>query len=953
MSKKYVYLFSEGNAKMRELLGGKGANLAEMSNIGLPVPQGFTITTEACTQYYEDGRQINDEIMAEIMKNVEIMEQINGKKFGDLTNPLLVSVRSGARASMPGMMDTILNLGLNDDVVAAMIAGNPDPKFERFVYDSYRRFIQMFSDVVMEVGKKYFEQLIDQMKEAKGVTYDVELTAADLKELAEQFKAEYKKQLGEDFPSDPVVQLKEAIRAVFRSWDNPRANYYRQQNDIPYSWGTAVNVMPMVFGNLNDNSGTGVAFTRDPATGEKKLMGEFLTNAQGEDVVAGVRTPMPIAEMEQKFPEAYAQFVKVCALLEDHYRDMQDMEFTVENGKLYMLQCRNGKRTAQAALKIACDLVDEGMIDEKQAVLMIEPRNLDTLLHPQFDAKALKAATPIGKGLGASPGAACGKVVFSAEDAKAWAAKKEKVVLVRLETSPEDIEGMAAAQGILTVRGGMTSHAAVVARGMGKCCVSGCGEIKMDEENKKFELAGKTFHEGDYISIDGSTGNIYDGVIPTVDASIAGEFGRIMAWADKYRRLQVRTNADTPRDAAKARELGAQGIGLTRTEHMFFEGDRIAAFREMICSDTVEERVAALAKLEPMQQSDFEGIYEAMEGCPVTIRYLDPPLHEFVPTEEADIELLAKAQGKTVEDIKAIIAGLHEFNPMMGHRGCRLAVTYPEIAEMQTRAVIKAALAVQARHPEWTMVPEIMIPLVGEVKELKFVKDVVVKAADEIIAAAGSDMKYLVGTMIEIPRAALTADEIAKEAEFFSFGTNDLTQMTFGFSRDDAGKFLGSYYENKIYESDPFARLDQVGVGKLVKMACKLGRETRPELHLGICGEHGGDPTSVEFCHKVGLDYVSCSPFRVPIARLAAAQAAIKEMNAAEEAAKAAAEKATVEEVNEKVEAAKAALKEASDKLQAVAVDASAELKDLASAGFKSLLAGWEEAKKTFNSERK
>ena len=778
MSKKYVYLFSEGNAKMRELLGGKGANLAEMSNIGLPVPQGFTITTEACTQYYEDGRQINDEIMAEIMKNVEIMEQINGKKFGDLQNPLLVSVRSGARASMPGMMDTILNLGLNDEVVAAMIAGNPDPKFERFVYDSYRRFIQMFSDVVMEVGKKYFEQLIDAMKERKGVTFDVELTAADLKELAEQFKAEYKKQLGEDFPSDPVVQLKEAIRAVFRSWDNPRANYYRQQNDIPYSWGTAVNVMPMVFGNLNDNSGTGVAFTRDPATGEKKLMGEFLTNAQGEDVVAGVRTPMPIAEMEQKFPEAYEQFVKVCALLEDHYRDMQDMEFTVENGKLYMLQCRNGKRTAQAALKIACDLVDEGMIDEKQAVMMIEPRNLDTLLHPQFDAKALKAATPIGKGLGASPGAACGKVVFNAEDAKEWASRKEKVVLVRLETSPEDIEGMAAAQGILTVRGGMTSHAAVVARGMGKCCVSGCGEIKMDEENKKFTLAGKVFNEGDYISIDGSTGNIYEGVIPTVDATIAGEFGRIMGWADKYRRLKVRTNADTPRDAARAVELGAQGIGLTRTEHMFFEGDRIAAFREMICSDTLEERVKALAKLEPMQQGDFEGIYEAMQGYPVTIRFLDPPLHEFVPTDEADIKALAEAQGKSVEDIKNIIAGLHEFNPMMGHRGCRLAVTYPEIAEMQTRAVIKAALAVQARHPEWNMVPEIMIPLVGEVKELKFVKDVVVKAADALIAEAGSDMKYLVGTMIEIPRAALTADDIAKEAEFFSFGTNDLTQMT-------------------------------------------------------------------------------------------------------------------------------------------------------------------------------
>ena len=877
MSKKYVYLFSEGNATMRELLGGKGANLAEMTNIGLPVPQGFTIPTEACTKYYEDGRQINDEIMAEIMQNVETMEKINGKKFGDLTNPLLVSVRSGARASMPGMMDTILNLGLNDDVVAAMIKGNPDPKFERFVYDSYRRFIQMFSDVVMEVGKKYFEQLIDQMKERKGVKFDVELTAADLKELAEQFKAEYKKQIGEDFPSDPKVQLYEAIRAVFRSWDNPRANVYRRDNDIPYSWGTAVNVMPMVFGNLNENSGTGVAFTRDPATGEKKLMGEFLTNAQGEDVVAGVRTPMPISQMEEKFPEAFKQFVEVCGILENHYRDMQDMEFTVENGKLYMLQCRSGKRTAQAALKIACDLVDEGMIDEKKAVLMIDPRNLDTLLHPQFDADKLKAATPIGKGLGASPGAACGKVVFSAEDAKAWAARKEKVVLVRLETSPEDIEGMKAAQGILTVRGGMTSHAAVVARGMGKCCVSGCGEIKMDEENKKFELAGKTYREGDCISIDGSTGKIYDGIIPTVDATIAGEFGRIMGWADKYRRLQVRTNADTPHDAAKARELGAQGIGLTRTEHMFFEGDRIAAFREMICSDTVEERVAALAKLEPMQQSDFEGIYEAMEGCPVTIRYLDPPLHEFVPTEEADIELLAKDQGKSVEAIKNIIASLHEFNPMMGHRGCRLAVTYPEIAEMQTRAVIKAALAVQARHPEWNMVPEIMIPLVGEVKELKYVKDIVVKTADAVLAAAGSDMKYLVGTMIEIPRAALTADEIAKEAEFFSFGTNDLTQMTFGFSRDDAGKFLGAYYDKKIYENDPFARVDQIGVGKLVAMAAKLGRSVRPELHLGVCGEHGGDPSSVEFFHKVGLDYVSCSPFRVPIARLAAAQAAIKD----------------------------------------------------------------------------
>ena len=876
MSKKYVYMFSEGNATMRELLGGKGANLAEMTNIGLPVPQGFTITTEACTQYYEDGRRINDEIMAEIMKNVETMEQINGKKFGDLNNPMLVSVRSGARASMPGMMDTILNLGLNDDVVAAMIKGNPDPKFERFVYDSYRRFIQMFSDVVMEVGKKYFEQLIDEMKARKNAKSDLDLTAADLKELAEEFKAEYKKQIGEDFPSDPKVQLYEAIRAVFRSWDNPRANVYRRDNDIPYSWGTAVNVMPMVFGNLNENSGTGVAFTRDPATGEKKLMGEFLVNAQGEDVVAGVRTPMPISQMAEQFPEAYDDFVKVCALLEDHYRDMQDMEFTVENGKLYMLQCRNGKRTAQAALKIACDLVDEGMIDEKQAVLMIDPRNLDTLLHPQFDADKLKAATPIGKGLGASPGAACGKVVFTAEDAKAWKERKEKVVLVRLETSPEDIEGMKAAQGILTVRGGMTSHAAVVARGMGKCCVSGCGEIKMDEANKKFELAGKVYHEGDYISIDGSTGKIYDGIIPTVDATIAGEFGRIMAWADKYRRLKVRTNADTPHDAAKARELGAQGIGLTRTEHMFFNSDRIAAFREMICADTLEERVAALAKLEPMQQSDFEGIYEAMEGYPVTIRFLDPPLHEFVPTEEADIKALADAQGKSVEQIKALIASLHEFNPMMGHRGCRLAVTYPEIAEMQTRAVIKAALAVQARHPEWTMVPEIMIPLVGEVKELKYVKDVVVKAADELIAAAGSDMKYLVGTMIEIPRAALTADAIATEAEFFSFGTNDLTQMTFGFSRDDAGKFLGSYYDKKIYESDPFARLDQTGVGKLVEMAAKLGRATRPELHLGICGEHGGDPSSVEFCHRVGLDYVSCSPFRVPIARLAAAQAAIK-----------------------------------------------------------------------------
>ena len=877
MSKKYVYLFSEGNATMRELLGGKGANLAEMTNIGLPVPQGFTITTEACTQYYEDGRKINDEIMAEIMEYVAKMEEMNGKKFGDLKNPLLVSVRSGARASMPGMMDTILNLGLNDDVVAARISGNPDPNFERLVYDSYRRFIQMFSDVVMEVGKKYFEQLIDAMKEKRGVKLDIELTAADLKELAEQFKAEYKQQIGEDFPSDPKTQLYEAIRAVFRSWDNPRANVYRRDNDIPYSWGTAVNVMPMVFGNLNDNSGTGVAFTRDPATGEKKLMGEFLTNAQGEDVVAGVRTPMPIDQMAEKFPEAYAQFVDVCKTLEDHYRDMQDMEFTVEHGKLYMLQTRNGKRTAPAALKIACDLVDEGMISEQQAVAMIDPRNLDTLLHPQFDPAALKAAAPVGKALPASPGAACGKIVYSAEDAKEWAARGEKVVLVRLETSPEDIEGMKAAQGILTVRGGMTSHAAVVARGMGKCCVSGCGAIVMDEENKQFTLAGKTYHEGDWLSLDGSTGNIYDGAMPTVDASVGGDFGRIMAWADKYRRLQVRTNADTPHDAAKARELGAQGIGLCRTEHMFFEGDRIAAIREMICSDTVEQREKALAKLLPMQQGDFEGIYEAMEGCPVTIRFLDPPLHEFVPTEEADIELLAKDMGKTVAEIKAIIASLHEFNPMMGHRGCRLAVTFPEIAVMQTRAVIRAAINVQKRHPEWNMVPEIMIPLVGEVKELKYVKNVVVKTADEELAAAGVEMKYLVGTMIEIPRAALTADEIATEAEFFSFGTNDLTQMTFGFSRDDAGKFLGAYYDKKIYENDPFAKLDQVGVGKLVKMAAKMGRETRPDLHLGICGEHGGDPSSVEFCHKVGLDYVSCSPFRVPIARLAAAQAAIKE----------------------------------------------------------------------------
>jgi pyruvate,orthophosphate dikinase len=876
MANKWVYMFSEGDMTMRNLLGGKGANLAEMTSIGLPVPQGFTITTEACTQYYEDGRKINDEIMAQVMDGVKKMEDINGKKFGDLNNPLLVSVRSGARASMPGMMDTILNLGLNDDVVAAMIKGNPDPAFERFVYDSYRRFIQMFSDVVMEVGKKYFEQLIDKMKEEKGVKFDVELTAADLKTLAEQFKAEYKNQLGTDFPSDPVEQLKLAIEAVFRSWDNPRANVYRRDNDIPYSWGTAVNVMPMVFGNLNNESGTGVAFTRDPATGEKKLMGEFLINAQGEDVVAGVRTPMPIAQMAQEFPEAYDEFIKVCDTLENHYHDMQDMEFTVENKKLYMLQCRNGKRTAQAALQIACDLVDEGHKTEEEAVLMIDPRNLDTLLHPQFDAKALKAATPMGKGLGASPGAACGKVVFTADDAEAWNAKGEKVILVRLETSPEDITGMKASQGILTVRGGMTSHAAVVARGMGTCCVSGCGDIKMNEEDKQFELAGKTFHEGDYISIDGSTGNIYDGIIPTVDASIAGTFGRVMGWADKYRTLKVRTNADTPADAKKARELGAEGIGLCRTEHMFFEADRIAAFREMICSDTVEERKAALAKIEPMQQGDFEALYEALEGNPVTIRFLDPPLHEFVPTEEEDIKKLADAQGKTVDQIKAIIASLHEFNPMMGHRGCRLAVTYPEIAEMQTKAIIKAAINVKKNHPDWTVKPEIMIPLVGDVKELKFVKKVVVETADAEIAAAGSDLSYEVGTMIEIPRAALTADDIAKEADFFCFGTNDLTQMTYGFSRDDAGKFLGAYYDAKIFESDPFAKLDQTGVGKLMKMAIDLGKPVNSKLHCGICGEHGGDPTSVEFCHEIGLDYVSCSPFRVPIARLAAAQAAIK-----------------------------------------------------------------------------
>ena len=872
---KWVYTFAEGNMSMRNLLGGKGANLAEMTEIGLPVPQGFTITTEACTQYYEDGRKINDEIMAQTMEGVKWMEEKNGKKFGDLKNPLLVSVRSGARASMPGMMDTILNLGLNDDVVAAMIAGNPDPKFERFVYDSYRRFIQMFSDVVMEVGKKYFEQLIDKMKEEKGVKFDVDLTAEDLKTLAQQFKAEYKNQLGTDFPSDPVEQLKLAIEAVFRSWDNPRANVYRRDNDIPYSWGTAVNVMPMVFGNLNEQSGTGVAFTRDPATGENKLMGEFLINAQGEDVVAGVRTPMPIAQMKEEFPEAYAEFLKVCETLENHYHDMQDMEFTVENKKLYMLQCRNGKRTAQAALKIACDLVDEGHKTEEEAVAMIDPRNLDTLLHPQFDAAALKAATPIGKGLGASPGAACGKIVFTADDAVAWAAKGEKVILVRLETSPEDITGMKSAEGILTVRGGMTSHAAVVARGMGECCVSGCGDINMDEENKKFTLAGKEFHEGDFISIDGTTGNIYDGVIKTVDAQIAGEFGRIMAWADKFRTMKVRTNADTPTDAKKARELGAEGIGLCRTEHMFFDAERIAAFREMICSDTVEEREAALAKILPYQQNDFEQLFETMEGDPVTIRFLDPPLHEFVPNTEDEIKALAEAQGKSVEQIKAIIAGLHEFNPMMGHRGCRLTVTYPEIAKMQTAAVIRAAIAVNKKHPEFNVAPEIMIPLVGEAKEFKFVKDIVVATADKEIADAGATLKYEVGTMIEIPRAAITADEIAKEADFFCFGTNDLTQMTFGFSRDDAGKFLGAYYDKKIYEYDPFAKLDQVGVGKLMDTALKLGRPVNPALHAGICGEHGGDPSSVEFCNKIGLDYVSCSPYRVPVARLAAAQAAI------------------------------------------------------------------------------
>ena len=874
MANKWVYLFTEGNANMRELLGGKGANLAEMTGLGLPVPQGFTITTEACTQYYEDGREINAEIQAQINEYIEKMEEITGKKFGDKENPLLVSVRSGARASMPGMMDTILNLGLNEDVVEVIAKKSNNP---RWAWDCYRRFIQMYSDVVMEVGKKYFEELIDKMKAERGVTYDVELTADDLKELAGQFKAEYKEKIGQDFPDDPKEQLMGAVKAVFRSWDNPRANVYRRDNDIPYSWGTAVNVQSMAFGNMGDDCGTGVAFTRDPATGEKKLMGEFLINAQGEDVVAGVRTPMPIAKMAEEFPEAFEQFQNVCQTLENHYRDMQDMEFTVENKKLYMLQTRNGKRTAQAALKIACDLVDEGMRTEEEAVAMIDPRNLDTLLHPQFDAAALKAATPIGKGLGASPGAACGKIVFTAEDAENWNAKGEKVVLVRLETSPEDITGMKASQGILTVRGGMTSHAAVVARGMGTCCVSGCGDIAMDEANKKFTLAGKEFHEGDYISIDGSTGNIYDGVIPTVDATIAGEFGRIMAWADKYRTLKVRTNADTPADAKKARELGAEGIGLCRTEHMFFEEDRIAAFREMICSDTVEEREAALEKILPYQQGDFKALYEALEGNPVTIRFLDPPLHEFVPTEEADIKKLADAQGKSVEDIKAIIASLHEFNPMMGHRGCRLAVTYPEIAKMQTKAVIRAAIEVQKEHPDWTVEPEIMIPLVCEVKELKYVKKIVVETADAEIKAAGVDLKYEVGTMIEIPRAALTADEIATEADFFCFGTNDLTQMTFGFSRDDAGKFLNAYYDAKIFENDPFAKLDQTGVGKLMETAIKLGKPVNPKLHVGICGEHGGDPSSVEFCHKIGLDYVSCSPFRVPIARLAAAQAAVAE----------------------------------------------------------------------------
>ncbi len=943
--KKWVYLFSEGNADMRNLLGGKGANLAEMTNIGLPVPQGFTITTEACTQYYEDGRRINDEIMGQVMDYVAKIEAMNEKKFGDLKNPLLVSVRSGARASMPGMMDTILNLGLNDEVVAAMIEGNPDPKFERFVYDSYRRFIQMFSDVVMEVGKKYFEKLIDDMKSEKGVEYDVDLTAEDLKKLAEQFKAEYRNQLGKDFPSDPVEQLKLAIEAVFRSWDNPRANVYRRDNDIPYSWGTAVNVMPMVFGNLNNESGTGVAFTRDPATGEKKLMGEFLKNAQGEDVVAGVRTPMPISQMEQEFPEAFKQFTEVCTTLEKHYRDMQDMEFTVENRKLYMLQCRNGKRTAQAALKIACDLVDEGMRTEEEAVAMIDPRNLDTLLHPQFDQNALKAATPMGKGLGASPGAACGKIVFTADDAQSWNARGEKVVLVRLETSPEDITGMKSAQGILTVRGGMTSHAAVVARGMGRCCVSGCGDIIMDEENKRFSLGGKEFHEGDEISIDGTTGNIYDGLIKTVDASIAGNFDRIMGWADKYRTMKVRTNADTPADARKARELGAEGIGLCRTEHMFFSEDRIEIFREMICSDTVEEREKALEKILPYQQKDFEELYEALEGCPVTIRFLDPPLHEFVPQEEEDIRKLAFSLGKSIERVKGIIASLHEFNPMMGHRGLRLAVTYPEIARMQTRAVIRAALSVNRKHPEWKMKPEIMIPLTSEAKEYDYVKKIVVETADKELADSGEELSYEVGTMIETPRAAITADEIAKDADFFCFGTNDLTQMTYGFSRDDAGKFLNAYYDKKIMENDPFAKLDKEGVGRLMKMAVDMGKQSNDSLHIGICGEHGGDPSSVEFCNKIGLDYVSCSPYRVPIARLSAAQAAISEKNAD------ASEKSTKKSVVDDETIQK--LKEAAEKAQALARDLAETSADVAKAGLAGLKAGIEQAKKAYQESRK
>ena len=935
--KKWVYLFKEGNADMRELLGGKGANLAEMTNIGLPVPQGFTITTEACTQYYEDGREINAEIQGQINEYIGKMEEITGKKFGDKENPLLVSVRSGARASMPGMMDTILNLGLNEEVVEVIAAKSGNP---RWAWDCYRRFIQMYSDVVMEVGKKYFEELIDKMKADRGVKQDVELTAEDLKELANQFKAEYKEKIGQDFPTDPKEQLMGAIKAVFRSWDNPRANVYRRDNDIPYSWGTAVNVQSMAFGNMGDDCGTGVAFTRDPATGAKGLFGEFLTNAQGEDVVAGVRTPMHITEMEQKFPEAFKQFKEVCSTLEKHYRDMQDMEFTVENGKLYMLQTRNGKRTAQAALKIACDLVDEGMRTEEEAVAMIDPRNLDTLLHPQFDAKALKAATPMGKGLGASPGAACGKVVFTADDAVEWAARGEKVVLVRLETSPEDITGMKAAQGILTVRGGMTSHAAVVARGMGECCVSGCGDIVMDEANKKFTLGGKEFHEGDFISIDGTTGNIYDGVIATVDATIAGEFGRIMAWADKYRTLKVRTNADTPADAKKARELGAEGIGLCRTEHMFFEADRIAAFREMICSDTAEEREEALAKILPYQQSDFEQLYEALEGNPVTIRFLDPPLHEFVPTEEADIEKLAKAKNKSVQEIKDIISSLHEFNPMMGHRGCRLAVTYPEIAAMQTKAVIRAAINVQKKHADWKVKPEIMIPLVCDVKELKYVKKVVVETADAEIKAAGANLEYEVGTMIEIPRAALTADEIAKEADFFCFGTNDLTQMTFGFSRDDAGKFLNAYYDAKIFENDPFAKLDQTGVGKLMETAIKLGKPVNNKLHVGICGEHGGDPSSVEFCHKIGLDYVSCSPFRVPVARLAAAQAAI-----AEKASKASSKSVVDDET-------KAKLEDAAKKAEEIAKDLAQQSAEVAKAGLEGLKAGFEAAKKAYNESK-